>query len=173
MTPAEVYPLFIDLDGMDEFTSATITVDGVGSYQIVNDYEYVGDFTPFMGVKAGTYKLTVTAPGYETYTQMIDVNAENYSEEDGFVFYEVCMKISGTSVESIEQNSKPEVSVLQNRICVKAQQECRMMVYNMSGVCVASVQGKQMMTEALPSGIYIVKTASATGTSVKKVAVGK
>lgn len=173
MTPAEVYPLFIDLDGMDEFTSATITVDGVGSYQIVNDYEYVGDFTPFMGVKSGTYKLTVTAPGYETYTQMIDVNAENYSEEDGFVFYEVCMKISGTSVESIEQNSKPEVSVLQNRICVKAQQECRMMVYNMSGVCVASVQGKQMMTEALPSGIYIVKTASATGTSVKKVAVGK
>ena len=43
----------------------------------------------------------------------------------------------------------------------------------MSGVCVASVQGKQMMTEALPSGIYIVKTASATGTNVKKVAVGK
>lgn len=173
MTPAEVYPLFIDLDGMDEFTSATITVDGVGSYQIVNDYEYVGDFTPFMGVKAGTYKLTVTAPGYETHTQMIDVNEANYSEEDGGVVYEVRMKVSGTSVESIEQATKPEVSVLQNRICVKAQQECRMMVYNLNGICVASAQGKQMMTEALPSGIYIVKTASSAGVSVKKVVVGK
>lgn len=173
MTPAEVYPLFIDLYGIDEFASATITVDGVGSYQIVEGYEYVGDFTPFMGVKAGTYKLTVTAPGYETHTQMIDVNEENYSEEDGFVFYEVRMKISGTSVESIEQAAKPEVSVLQNRICVKAQQECRMMVYNLNGICVASAQGKQMMTEALPSGIYIVKAASSAGVSVKKVVVGK
>lgn len=173
MTPAEVYPLFIDLYGIDEFASATITVDGVGSYQIVEGYEYVGDFTPFMGVKAGTYKLTVTAPGYETHTQMIDVNEENYSEEDGFVFYEVRMKISGTSVESIEQAAKPEVSVLQNRISVKAQQECRMMVYNLNGICVASAQGKQMMTEALPSGIYIVKTASSAGVSVKKVVVGK
>lgn len=173
MTPAEVYPLFIYLDGMHEFASATITVDGVGSYQIVEGYEYAGDLTPFMGVKAGTYKLTVTAPGYETHTQMIDVNEANYSEEDGGVIYEVRMKVSGTSVESIEQAAKPEVSVLQNRICVKAQQECRMMVYNLNGICVASAQGKQMMTEALPSGIYIVKTASSAGVSVKKVVVGK
>ena len=173
MTPADVYPLFIELDGMDEFASATITVEGVGSYQIVDGYEFVGDLTPFMGVKAGTYKLTVTAPGYETHTQMIDVNEENYSEEDGGVVYEVRMKVSGTSVESIEQAAKPEVSVLQNRICVKAQQECRMMVYNLNGICVASAQGKQMMIEALPSGIYIVKTASSAGVSVKKVVVGK
>lgn len=173
MTPAEVYPLFIYLDGMHEFASATITVDGVGSYQIVDGLEYAGDLTPFLGVKTGTYKLTVTAPGYETHTQMIDVNEANYFEEDGGVVYEVRMKVSGTSVESIEQAAKPEVSVLQNRICVKAQQECRMMVYNLNGICVASAQGKQMMTEALPSGIYIVKTASSAGVSVKKVVVGK
>ncbi len=173
MTPAEVYPLFIYLYGMHEFASATVTVDGVGSYQIVDGLEYAGDLTPFLGVKTGTYKLTVTAPGYETHTQMIDVNEANYFEEDGGVVYEVRMKVSGTSVESIEQAAKPEVSVLQNRICVKAQQECRMMVYNLNGICVASVQGKQMMTEALPSGIYIVKTASSAGVSVKKVVVGK
>ena len=104
---------------------------------------------------------------------MIEVSEATYSYEDDGVYFEIPMKKTGTSVENMEQGGKPEVSVAQNRICIKAQSDCRMMVYNMSGVCVASAQGMQMMTETLPSGIYIVKTASAAGTDVKKVAVGK
>lgn len=172
MQSADVYLLMIYPDNMDEYTTATVTVEGVGSYQVRDD-EYTGDMRPFMSVKSGTYKLTITAPGYETYTQMIEVSEATYSYEDDGVYFEIPMKKTGTSVENMEQGGKPEVSVAQNRICVKAQSDCRMMVYNMSGVCVASAQGMQMMTETLPSGIYIVKTASAAGTDVKKVAVGK
>lgn len=172
MQSADVYLLMIYPDNMDEYTTATVTVEGVGSYQVRDD-EYTGDMRPFMAVKSGTYKLTITAPGYETYTQMIEVSEATYSYEYDGVYFEIPMKKTGTSVENMEQGGKPEVSVTQNRICVKAQSDCRMMVYNMSGVCVASAQGMQMMTETLPSGIYIVKTASAAGTDVKKVAVGK
>lgn len=172
MQSADVYLLMIYLDNMDEYTTATVTVEGVGSYQVRDD-EYTGDMRPFMAVKSGTYKLTITAPGYETYTQMIEVSEATYSYEDDGVYIEIPMKKTGSFVESIEQGAKPEVSVVQNRICVKTQSDCRIMVYNMSGLCVASVQGKQMMTEALPSGIYIVKTASAAGINVKKVVVGK
>ena len=172
MQPADVYLLMIYPDNLDEYTTATVTVEGVGSYQVRDD-EYTGDMRPFMSVKSGTYKLTITAPGYETYTQMIEVSEATYSYEDDGVYIEIPMKKTGTSVENMEQSGKSEVSVAQNRICVKAQSDCRMMVYNMSGVCIASAQGKQMMTETLPSGIYIVKTVSAGGTYVKKVVVDK
>lgn len=172
MQSADVYLLMIYPDNMDEYTTATVTVEGVGSYQVRDD-EFIGDMHPFIAVKSGTYKLTITAPGYETHTQMIEVSEATYSYEDDGVYFDIPMKKIGSSVENIEQAAKPEVSVLQNRICVKAQSDCRMMVYNMSGVCVASAQGMQMMTETLPSGIYIVKTVSAAGTDVKKVAVGK
>ena len=172
MKQADVYPLFISLENFNWNVAATITVEGVGSYQLVDD-EFVGSLLPFMSVKAGTYKLTVSAPGYETHTQMIEVNEANYDEYQDAVHYEIYMRKAGSSVENVLQNNSPLIKIYQNRIFVETEDNSRIMVYNMSGVCVASVQGKQMMTEALPSGIYIVKTASATGTNVKKVAVGK
>lgn len=170
MKSADVFPLIVSLEDFDQNITATVTVEGVGSYQI-NGYEVIGNMLPFMSVKAGTYNLTVSAPGYETHTQVIEVNEANYNEDEEAVLYNIYMEKAENSVEDVLQNNIPVIKVYPNRIYVETQTDCRMMVYNMSGVSVASAQGKQMMTKALPSGIYIVRTVSTSGIHTKKVVI--
>lgn len=172
LTSADVYPLMVYVDDVDRNTTVTVTVDGVGSYQILDD-EFIGDFKPFMAVESGTYKLTVTAPGYETYTEMIEVSETSYSEEDECVYFEISLRKSGSSIESLEQGDKPVITVSQQRICVEVQKESRMAVYNMNGACFATTQGKQLQTETLQPGIYLVKVVSVAGVQVKKVIVSQ
>lgn len=175
MTPAEVYPLMIGVLPDDENMIYTVTVDGVGSYTMNNKTEEIseGDILPFMAVQPGTYKLTVTAPDYETYTDMIEVSANTFIEEEGFVSCRVILKKSGTAIKDVTQTEKPVIGIQGNRVSVTANTNCQVMIYQINGTCVASGYGQQIQSQPLQPGLYVVKAVTANATATQKVVISR
>lgn len=175
MTSASCYPLFVD--PINVCTKATITLENVGSYSILDGGEaFWGSFKPFTGIKEGKYRLTVTAPGYETYNEIIDVNAQALSPMDDYmlIYYPVYMNMATTSIVPEEANGDlPSIRLLQNRIQVTCSSDCRVEVFDLSGRMMVRDSGCAVTTKSLASGVYVVRAISAYGTVVKKVLVGE
>lgn len=161
MKKGDIFPLFVAVENLKEGEMATVAVDGIGSYICYEDGFPDGDFLPFMSVKAGVYSLTITAPGYETYRGQIAVDREHYSPDDLGVYYEFTLQREGTGLENQEQTVRPKVSLVGDAIQVVSETECKIGVYTVSGVCVARLEGNNVRTESLPSGLYVVRMLTA------------
>ena len=161
MKRGDIFPLFVAVENLKEGEMATVTVDGIGSYICYEDGFPDGDFLPFMSVKSGVYTLTITAPGYETYHGQISVDREHYSPDDLGVYYEFILQRQGSGLENPEQTVCPKVSLVGDAIQVQSETECKVGVYSASGICVARLEGKNVCTEILSPGLYIVRVLTA------------
>ena len=71
---AEIFPVFIIPEDLEDWKTAQIQVEGVGSYSYSKSAGFSGNMLPFMKVSAGTYNVTVSADGYETVQGQIVVD---------------------------------------------------------------------------------------------------
>lgn len=157
MKKADLFPLFVLVENLKAGEIAQVTVDGLGSYTCHEDGFQDGDFLPFMSVKEGIYSVTITAPGYDTYRGQLSVDWDHYSADDLGIFYEIDLSPEGTHVDSSEKITRPKVSLVDHTINVQAEMECTVGVYSVSGICMARMEGKNMRTEALTPGLYLVR----------------
>lgn len=169
---AEIFPIFIIPEDLEEGNTAEIQVEGVGSYSYSKSTGFSGNMLPFMEVPVGTYKVTVSADGYETIQGQIVVDRSKCPEGSSEIIYKFSMENGFTSIQQTNAVETLNVRSEGAQIVIDSETDCRAQIYTLSGVCMAHLQGKNMRSETLNPGVYLVLAHNTQGTLTKKIIIG-
>lgn len=169
---AEIFPIFIIPEDLKDGETATIQVEGIGTYNFSNENGFSGNLLRFMEVAAGTYNVTVSADGYETVQGQIMVDRSLCPEGCSEIIYKFSMENGFTGVQSADAMETLDIRSEGKQIVIDSETDCRAQIYTLSGVCVAHLQGKNIRSEALAPGIYLVLARNAQGTISRKIIIG-
>ncbi|MDM8145384.1 T9SS type A sorting domain-containing protein [Bacteroides eggerthii] len=125
-----------------------------------------------MKVSAGTYNVTVSADGYETVQGQIVVDQSMCPEGSSEIIYKFSMENGFTGVQQADAVETLDIRNEGKQIVIDSGTDCRAQIYTLSGVCVTHLQGKNIRSEALAPGIYLVLARNAQGTISRKIIIG-
>lgn len=125
-----------------------------------------------MKVSAGTYNVTVSADGYETVQGQIVVDRSMCPEGSSEIIYKFSMENGFTGVQQADAVETLDIRNEGKQIVIDSGTDCRAQIYTLSGVCVTHLQGKNIHSEALAPGIYLVLARNAQGTISRKIIIG-
>ena len=169
---AEIFPIFIIPEDLKDGETATIQVEGIGTYNFSNENGFSGNLLRFMEVAAGTYNVTVSADGYETVQGQIMVDRSLCPEGCSEIIYKFSMENGFTGVQSADAVETLDIRSEGTQIVIDSETDCRAQIYTLSGVCMAHLQGKNMRSETLNPGVYLVLAHNTQGTLTKKIIIG-
>lgn len=169
---AEIFPVFIIPEDLEDWKTAQIQVEGVGSCSYSKSAGFSGNMLPFMKVSAGTYNVTVSADGYETVQGQIVVDRSMCPEGSSEIIYKFSMENGFTGVQQADAVETLDIRNEGKQIVIDSETDCRAQIYTLSGVCVTHLQGKNIHSEALAPGIYLVLARNAQGTISRKIIIG-
>lgn len=169
---AEIFPIFIIPEDLKDGETATIQVEGIGTYNFSNENGFSGNLLRFMEVAAGTYNVTVSADGYETVQGQIVVDRSLCPEGCSEIIYKFSMENGFTGVQQADAVETLDIRSEGTQIVIDSETDCRTQIYTLSGVSVAHLQGKNVRSEALAPGIYLVLARNAQGTISRKIIIG-
>ena len=125
-----------------------------------------------MKVSAGTYNVTVSADGYETVQGQIVVDRSMCPEGSSEIIYKFSMENGFTGVQQADAVETLDIRSEGTQIVIDSETDCRAQIYTLSGVCMAHLQGKNMRSETLNPGVYLVLAHNTQGTLTKKIIIG-
>lgn len=169
---AEIFPVFIIPEDLKDGETAEIQVEGVGSYSYSKNAGFSGNMLPFMEVGSGTYNVTVSADGYETVQGQIVVDRSMCPEGSSEIIYKISMENGFTGVQQADAVETLDIRSEGTQIVIDSETDCRAQIYTLSGICVAHLQGKNIRSEALAPGIYLVLARNAQGIISRKIIIG-
>lgn len=169
---AEIFPIFIIPEDLKEGETAEIQVEGIGSCYYSHETGFTFIPLSFMQVAAGTYNVTILADGHETVQGQIVVDRSMCPEGSSEIVYKISMENGFTGVQQTDAAETLDIRSEGAQIVIDSETDCRAEIYTLSGVCVAHLKGKNMRSEALAPGIYLVLARNAQGTLTRKITIG-
>lgn len=173
MYEAEKFPIFIIPEDLKDWETANINVEGIGSYTYSNETGISYIPLAFMQVAAGTYNVTISADGYETVQGQIVVDRSMCPEGSCEIVYKISMENGFTGVQHTDAVEALDIRNEGAQIVIDSETDCRAQIYTLSGMCVAHLKGKNMRSETLAPGIYLVLARNAQGTLARKIIIGQ
>lgn len=169
---AEVFPVFIIPEDLEDRKEAIIQMEGIGTCYYTNETGLYYGSLSFMEVPAGTYNVTVSADGYETLQGKILVDRSLCPEGSSEIIYKFSMKNGFTGIQYTNSTGTPDIYREGTNVVIDSETDCHVQIYTLSGICVANLKGKNIRSKALTPGMYLVLASNAQGTFTKRIIIG-